>query len=65
MLYLVIDIGKRNHVASVIDGKGKNLLKGFSFQNNTYGAEKLLERLAQFSPSPIDFIVGMEATGHY
>lgn len=65
MLYLGIDIGKRNHVASVMDGEGKILLKGFSFQNNTYGAEKLLERLTQFSPSPIDFIVGMEATGHY
>ena len=31
MFYLGIDIAKNTHVASLIDEKGKNIFKGFSF----------------------------------
>lgn len=65
MFYLGIDIGKRTHVASVMNDTGKILLKGFSFSNTTEGAEALTSALHKFSTSPEDFIVGMEATGHY
>lgn len=65
MFYLGIDIGKRTHAASVMDEAGKILLKGFSFSNSTVGAEALFGALHKFSASPEDFIVGMEATGHY
>ena len=65
MFYLGIDIGKRTHVASVMNDTGKILLKGFSFSNTTEGVEALSSALHKFSPSPEDFIVGMEATGHY
>lgn len=65
MFYLGIDIGKRTHVASVMNDTGKILLKGFSFSNTTEGAEALKGALHKFSNSPEDFIVGMEATGHY
>ena len=33
MFYLGIDIGKRNHVASLIDEKSKVIFKAFSFTN--------------------------------
>jgi transposase len=65
MYFIGIDIGKRTHVASVMNEEGKVLLKGFSFPNTTEGAKTLLERLSNYSEIPADFIVGMEATGHY
>lgn len=64
MFYLGIDIAKNTHVASLIDEKGKNVFKGFSFSNTTEGGKSLLEIIqkhADFS----DVTVGMEATGHY
>ena len=64
MFYLGIDIAKNTHVASLIDEKGKNIFKGFSFSNTTDGGKSLLEIIkknANFS----EVIVGMEATGHY
>ncbi|SDK47012.1 IS110 family transposase [Alkalibacterium thalassium] len=64
MFFLGIDIGKRSHVASVMNEEGKVILKGFSFPNSTEGGEKLLQKI--ISLSPIDqYKVGMEATGHY
>ena len=65
MFYLGIDIGKRTHVASIMNAEGKVVLKGFSFANSLDGAHALLERLTSFSDSTDDFLVGMEATGHY
>ena len=64
MFYLGIDIAKNTHVASLIDEKGKNIFKGFSFSNSTDGGKSLLDIIkkhADFS----NVIVGMEATGHY
>ena len=64
MFYLGIDIAKNTHVASLIDEKGKNIFKGFSFSNSTGGGKSLLEIIkkhADFS----DVTVAMEATGHY
>ena len=64
MFYLGIDIAKNTHVASLIDEKGKNIFKGFSFSNTTEGGKSLLEIIkknAHFS----EVVVGMEATGHY
>lgn len=65
MLYLGIDIGKNNHVASLIDDKGKALFKAFSFSNTVDGGEGLLSKLSNFIPSASDIEIGMEATGHY
>lgn len=64
MFYLGIDIAKNTHVASLIDEKGKNIFKGFSFSNSIDGGKSLLEIIkkhVEFS----DVTVGMEATGHY
>lgn len=65
MFYLGIDIGKRTHVASVMDDAGKIVLKGFSFPNSSKGGHSLLTRLRTISDDPADFLTGMEATGHY
>ena len=61
MFYLGIDIGKNNHVASLIDDKGKPVFKAFSFTNSTVGANSLLDKISNFK----ELEIGMEATGHY
>lgn len=63
LLYLGIDIGKFNHVASLLDDQAKPIFKGFSFPNSTAGADSLLEMLSRYPMA--DISVGMEATGHY
>lgn len=65
MHYLGIDVGKRTHVASMIDDSGKNMFKAFSFTNTTEGADSLTKRLDEFKLSSDDITIGMEATGHY
>lgn len=65
MLYLGIDIGKRNHVASLIDENAKVLFKAFSFSNTLDGANSLLEKLSAYINAQNDLEIGMEATGHY
>lgn len=62
MYFLGIDIGKNNHVASLIDNKKKTVFKAFSFSNSVDGAEKLISKIEPFSES---IEIGMEATGHY
>ena len=64
MFYLGIDIAKNTHVASLIDEKGKNIFKGFSFSNSTDGGKSLLEIIKKHVDFS-DVTVGMEATGHY
>lgn len=64
MFFLGIDIGKRSHVASVMNEEGKVIIKGFSFPNSSEGGEKLLHRVTSIAPVN-QFKVGMEATGHY
>ena len=65
MLYLGIDIGKRNHMASLIDENSKILFKAFSFSNTLDGANSLLEMLSIYISTQNDVEIGMEATGHY
>jgi len=65
MLYLGIDIGKNNHVATLIDSQAKPLFKGFSFTNTTDGGESLLVLLLKHIKLTTDIEIGMEATGHY
>lgn len=65
MLYLGIDVGKRTHVASLLDANGKQLFKAFSFSNSTEGGVRLLAHLDKFIQSPNQVEIGMEATGHY
>lgn len=65
MFFVGIDIGKNNHVASMIDDTGKVVFKAFSFPNTSDGENALFSKLASYSLNPSDFEIGMEATGHY
>ena len=65
MLYLGIDVGKRTHVASLMDENSKILFKAFSFANTTEGANSLIEKLYLHISNNSEVEIGMEATGHY
>lgn len=65
MLFVGIDIGKNNHVASMMDENGKVVFKAFSFPNTTDGGNALFSKLSSYSSNPSDFEIDMEATGHY
>ena len=65
MLFVGIDSGKNNHVASMMDEYGKVVFKAFSFSNTTDGGNALFSKLSSYSSNPSDFEIGMEATGHY
>lgn len=65
MLYLGIDIGKNNHVASLLDDNAKVIFKAFAFTNTTDGGNSLIEKLNTYIKSVGDVEIGMEATGHY
>ncbi len=61
MLYIGIDVGKRNHEATILDESGKELCESVKFPNSTAGAEKLLSKM----PNLKDAMFVLEATGHY
>ena len=65
MFFVGIDIGKNNHVASMMDETGKVVFKAFSFPNTFDGGNALFSKLTSYSSSTDDFEIGMEATGHY
>lgn len=59
-----IDIGKRKHVAAIVDADGNTLVRTQSFTNDAAGFAQLLQRLRQICKNrPV--LLGMEATGHY
>lgn len=65
MYYVGIDIAKRKHEASVIDGDGKLLCGSISFANSKEGCDSLIAQFVKLGVPINDMIVGMEATGHY
>jgi len=65
MYYLGIDIGKNNHVASMIGNNGKPIFRAFKFANTIEGGESLLGKISICGIKPDEVEVGLEATGHY
>ncbi|MCL2877084.1 MAG: IS110 family transposase [Betaproteobacteria bacterium] len=65
MYYVGIDVGKNNHVASMMDASRKPVFKAFAFANTREGAESLLEKIQLHAPDQAQIEIGMEATGHY
>jgi transposase len=61
MFFVGIDIGKNNHVASMMDDSGKIIFKAFSFSNTSDGADALLSKLSSYSSNTADFEIGMES----
>lgn len=62
MLFVGIDIAKRNHEASVIAQDGRVVRKAMCFANSQAGYNKFMDMVRSLS-EPVVF--GMEATGHY
>lgn len=65
MFFVGIDIGKNNHVASMMDEDGKVVFKAFSFPNTSVGGDAFFSKISSYSSNIADFKIGMEATGHY
>jgi transposase len=65
MKYFVgIDIGKYAHYAAACDAERKSIGKPFKVTVNPKGFEKL-RKFLEATGEPSDFLIGMEATGHY
>ena len=62
MLFIGIDIAKRNHEASVIAQDGRVVRKAMRFANSQAGYNKFMDMVRGLN-EPVVF--GMEATGHY
>ena len=62
MLFVGIDIAKRNHEASVIAQDGRVVRKAMRFANSQEGYNKFMDMVRSLK-EPVVF--GMEATGHY
>ncbi len=60
MLFVGIDIAKRNHEASVIAQDGRVVCKAMRFANSQAGYNKFVDMIRSLNEP-----VGMEATGHY
>ena len=64
-LIVGIDIGKRVHVATIIDETGTVVSRPFSFANTTPGGDFLLMKIQAVNPDSSPVVFGLEATGHY
>jgi len=65
-VYVGIDIGKRNHEATILNESGKEI-GNIKFPNSKKGTQKLLSQISQISqiPDSCEPSLGLEATGHY
>lgn len=63
MIYVGVDIAKKNHFASVISSEGEILAEPFEFSNDDDGFRKLTSCLDSFEKD--NLIIGLESTAHY
>ena len=64
MHYIGIDIGKQYHEASIVDSSGNLISKSLKFPSSHKGSNKLMDYISEHI-SDENYVVGMEATGHY
>ncbi|MCK4815926.1 IS110 family transposase, partial [bacterium] len=65
MNYLGIDIGKKTHVAGLVDDSGGNIDRTLKFSPSRTGWEKLMSYLEKNQLDKDSIQIGLEATGHY
>ena len=63
MNYLGIDIAKKNHRCTLIDGEGNVVRKGMSIVNTVDGFNELLATMSELHVTPATVLIGFEATG--
>lgn len=64
MLFVGVDVAKRDHCLGAIDAQGQVVLKPVRFSQDAAGFAALAGHLRRLGP-PASVQVGMEATGHY
>lgn len=62
MLYLEIDIGQNNHIASLLNDNGKSVFNAFAFSNTTDGATSLLDKLSSWGVTSSNTEIFIQAT---
>lgn len=65
MLFIGIDIGKRNHEVALIDKNGTPIGKTLRITNSLKGSQQLLNFFSTHEITLDNVMIGMEATGHY
>ena len=65
MWTLGIDVAKRRHNATLLDGEGRPVFRNVTFAHSRDGIDGLLARLSETGQSSGGIRIGMEATGHY
>lgn len=65
MNYLGIDIGKKTHVAGLVDANGNSLDRTLKFSPSQTGWVKLMSYLEKNQLGKDSIQIGLEATGHY
>lgn len=64
MMYVGVDVGKRRHAVAILNSEEKIVLSPRFFTQDAGGFASLRGELCKLG-SPEDFIIGLEATGHY
>lgn len=63
MIYVGIDIAKKDHYAAILSSKGEVLFEPFPFANDLEGFNCLTSKLKNWKKNSI--ILGLESTAHY
>ncbi len=62
MYFVGVNIGKRKHVAAIIDNSGCIIKEAFTFNDGLSGYKKMSKELCNISVNPLDFIIGLKCT---
>ncbi len=64
MFYLGIDVGKCNHMVTMLDDSRKAVFRTFTFSNSTEGGKILAAQIAKHAPNAAQVSIGLKATSH-
>ncbi len=63
MIYVGVDIAKKNHYASIIDSSGEVIYEPFLVNNSDKGFNSLYQKIKNYDKDNI--LIGLESTAHY
>ena len=64
MYFVGVNIGKRKHIATIIDNSGCIIKEAFIFNDGLSGYKKMSKELSNISVNPLDFIIGLKCTSY-
>ena len=65
MYYIVFDVAKENHNASIANSNGEIIEEAFLVKNSINGFNFFMDKVKAKHINISDCLVGMESTGHY